>query len=45
MVTHSPELAEEINKLRPVAIRRLRHSSGRGTELDTQPTVDQPHLD
>ena len=44
LVTHSPVLAEEINKLRPIKIRTLR-ISGRGTELDTQPVVEQPHLD
>lgn len=44
MVTHSPELAEEINKLRPIKIRTLR-ISGRGTELDSQPVIEQPHLD
>ena len=45
MVTHSQELAEEISKLTDIEIRHLRYSSGRGTELDTQPVVENLAMD
>jgi predicted ATPase len=41
VVTHSQALADAIASLRPTTIRTLRHTTERGTELDTQPVVSR----